>query len=244
MLGVALGLAAGVAAEGARSLRVSDTLYVILAFIVSVTCLLWGWSLARKKGYSPWVGLALAILGPIGIAIIYVMPISQTTQPVADESVRSSASVTKPARPAGPDDEATLQVKRAVSTLCKCGYRTDIFDYEPYDQALEEIAALGQKAVPILLKHLGKSKYVAYTLGKIATEDALNALGKELHAPDWRRAEAAAQGLGASGTPSAIPILEAARGSGYDVQIAEVHYALNRALRRLEESRAGQAGPS
>jgi hypothetical protein len=52
--------------------------------------------------------------------------------------------------------------------------------------------------------------------------------------------EAAVRGLGLSRNPNAIPILEAARGSGYETQIAEVHYAFNWALGELEKSRAGE----
>jgi hypothetical protein len=110
---------------------------------------------------------------------------------------------------------------------------------EPYREALDRVVELGEEAVPALLEHLGESELIALALGRIGRDTALEALGKELCAEDWRRVEAAATGLGSSRNPKAIPILEAARGSRYDTQIAEVHYALNRALTQLEKLRAG-----
>ena len=137
----------------------------------------------------------------------------------------------RPAPSAGPE--------QWISTLLEYEFRKDSLSDAPYWEAANELAALGGVAVPKLMRHLGKSWFVAAALGKIGTREALAALGRELRSEDWRRVEAAARGLGISKNPDAIPILESVRGSRAETTIAEVHQAFNWALGELQKAKAG-----
>jgi hypothetical protein len=66
------GLAAVVAAKGGA---IAAFIIVIIVMAIWAVFLFWGWKVAKGKGYSPWIGLALAFfLGLIGIIICYVLP--------------------------------------------------------------------------------------------------------------------------------------------------------------------------
>lgn len=136
-------------------------------------------------------------------------------------------------------EDESEHIEQLASKLRDYDFRDDIMDTDSYNKAYDEIVRIGEPAVPVLLKHLGSSLYIALALGKIGNQAALNALSQELRAPDWRRVEAAARGLGVSKNPNAISILEAVRGSGYDLRVAEVHQAFNWALGELEKAQAG-----
>jgi len=60
----------------------SSLLFVIAALAIGIAVLYWGYWIAKQRGYSVWLGLALAFfLGLIGIIILYVLPIKRPAAP-------------------------------------------------------------------------------------------------------------------------------------------------------------------
>lgn len=135
-------------------------------------------------------------------------------------------------------DDAT-RLAALVTKLSEYGDGRAILLRQPYYEAVDETAKLGAIAVPTLMDRLGSGRLIALALGKIGTKPAFDALATELRSPDWRRVEAAADGLGASRNVAAIPILEAARAQAHQLRIAEVSNAFASALADLEKVRAG-----
>ena len=61
----------------------SSALFAIAALAIGVAVLYWGHWIAKQRGYSVWLGLALAFfLGLIGIIILYVLPTKKSTAPM------------------------------------------------------------------------------------------------------------------------------------------------------------------
>ena len=133
-------------------------------------------------------------------------------------------------------DKADAKVTSLVKTLLEHGYRIDVLDVKPYFEAVDRLAEVGEAALPVLLGHLGESRFIAFALGRIGTAPAIDALGRELISSDWRRVEAAARGLGMSRSPSAKPYLQDARGGRLAQSVAEVHEAIEWAMKELYAS--------
>jgi hypothetical protein len=139
----------------------------------------------------------------------------------------------------GPMTAADARMTELFAKLSQYGDGRAVLSSKPYYDAVEDVVKLGETAVPKLLANLGKGRLFALALGKIGTKPAFDALATELRSSDWRRVEAAADGLGVSGNVAAIPILEAARAQAHELRIAEVANAFASALAELEKVRAG-----
>jgi len=60
----------------------SSVLFAIVALAIGVAVLYWGYWIAKQRGYSAWLGLALAFfLGLFGIIILYVLPTKRPAAP-------------------------------------------------------------------------------------------------------------------------------------------------------------------
>jgi hypothetical protein len=60
----------------------SSLLFALVALAIGVVVLYWGYWIATRRGYSAWLGLALAFfLGLIGIIILYVLPTRRPATP-------------------------------------------------------------------------------------------------------------------------------------------------------------------
>ena len=60
----------------------SSVLFAVVAMAIGVAVLYWGYWIAKQRGYSAWLGLALAFfLGLIGIIILYVLPTKRPAAP-------------------------------------------------------------------------------------------------------------------------------------------------------------------
>jgi len=145
---------------------------------------------------------------------------------------------------AGRGGRVTIDVELAerVAFLADFGYERHLLltsQEEPYEDALARVVTRGADAVPLLLAHLGRSKYVALALGSISTDEALRALNQELRSNEWRRVEAAAKGLGLSNNPNAVAMLEFARNTTLAQTIAEVSAAITEGLAQIECRRQG-----
>lgn len=130
-----------------------------------------------------------------------------------------------------------IDLAERVALLADFGFERHLLlasQETPYEDALTSVVARGADAVPLLLEHLGRSKYVALALGSISTDDALRALNQELRSHEWRRVEAAAKGLGLSDNPNAVTMLEVTRSTTLAQTIAEVSTALTKALAQIE----------
>lgn len=130
-----------------------------------------------------------------------------------------------------------------LAKLLEAGFRTDILDRQPYEEALNRAAGLGESAIPTLLRYLGQSEYVAFALGMIGGTVALEALGREIVSSDWRRVAAAATGLGLSKDPAAERYLKLALGGSLDCTVAEVHSAIQWAMNELYKSSSAKETP-
>ena len=61
----------------------SSVLFAVVAMAIGVAVLYWGYWIAKQRGYSVWLGLALAFfLGLIGIIILYVLPTKRPAAPM------------------------------------------------------------------------------------------------------------------------------------------------------------------
>lgn len=127
-----------------------------------------------------------------------------------------------------------------IVKLSEYGDGRTVLVRKPYFDAVDEIERMGPAAIPTLVNNLGRGQLIALALGRIGTKTALDALEIELRSADWRRVEAAAQGLGASRDVAAIPILEAAHRHALESGIAAVSIAFASAVAQLEKARAGE----
>jgi hypothetical protein len=66
-------LATALAAKGAAA---GAALFIwLIALAIGIVIIVWGWKVAKRKGYSPWIGFALTFfLSWIGLIIVYVLP--------------------------------------------------------------------------------------------------------------------------------------------------------------------------
>lgn len=61
----------------------SGLLFALVALAIGIAVLYWGYWIATQRGYSVWLGLALAFfLGLIGIIILYVLPTRKPAAPM------------------------------------------------------------------------------------------------------------------------------------------------------------------
>jgi len=95
MEGSALALIAG--KGGAVVGGIFGLIIVLVAIVISIAIIYWGWKIAQKKGYSPWIGFLLAFfLGLIGIIILYVMPDKSTAKPLSAPMMGAPPSAPSP----------------------------------------------------------------------------------------------------------------------------------------------------
>lgn len=136
-----------------------------------------------------------------------------------------------------------IEKTKLVMKLCEYDFSKNraLGDNElPYHQILEQVVQQGEAIIPQLLDNLGKGKFISLALGMIGTEACVRALADELLSSDWRRAEAAATGIGLSKNSDAIHLLESARDSGYHSTVAEVHSAIGWAIAELHKIQLGE----
>jgi hypothetical protein len=90
----------------------SSGLFAIAALAIAVAVLYWGYWIAKQRGYSVWLGLALAFfLGLIGIIILYVLPTKKPAAPMprADGHYQYAPPPgSAPARPPAPPGWSTV----------------------------------------------------------------------------------------------------------------------------------------
>ena len=89
----------------------SSGLFAIAALAIGVAVLYWGYWIAKQRGYSVWLGLALAFfLGLIGIIILYVLPTKRPAAPMprADGYDQCPPPASVPGRPPAPSGWSTV----------------------------------------------------------------------------------------------------------------------------------------
>ncbi len=75
--------ASGSGVTFAAAAAFSGVLFAVAALAVGIAVLYWGCWIAKQRGYSVWLGLALAFfLGLIGIIILYVLPTRRPAAPL------------------------------------------------------------------------------------------------------------------------------------------------------------------
>ena len=102
------------------------------------------------------------------------------------------------------------------------------------DHIVKLLARCGAVCVQPLIAKLGKSRHAYYALGKIANEEALNALSRELTSVNWHRVEIACKALGLVENPNVqkyVSSIEAVRKS---TRVGEVFSAASASLAAIQ----------
>ena len=102
------------------------------------------------------------------------------------------------------------------------------------DRVAAVLVKFGWQSVPALISKLGKSRRAYFALGRIANEESINALVRELTSVNWRRVEVACIALGLAEDPAAlraVPHLETTRKT---TRVGEVFSAAGTALAALQ----------
>jgi len=96
------------------------------------------------------------------------------------------------------------------------------------------LVKIGAASVKPLISRLGKSRHAYYALGRIGTEEALQALIRELTSVNWQRVEAACVGLGLTENPSAAYVISYLENTRKTTQVGEVFTAAGSAIIALQ----------
>lgn len=102
------------------------------------------------------------------------------------------------------------------------------------DHIVKLLAKCGAICVQPLIAKLGKSRHAYYALGKIGTEDAVNALARELTSVNWRRVEVACKALGLVETQHVLKIIGQIESVRKTTRIGEVFSASGTALAAIQ----------
>lgn len=96
------------------------------------------------------------------------------------------------------------------------------------------LVKIGVASVKPLISKLGKSRRAYYALGRIGSEEALEALIRELTSVNWRRVEAACIGLGLTENPNAAYVIAHLENTRKTTRVGEVFAAAGSAMTALQ----------
>lgn len=96
------------------------------------------------------------------------------------------------------------------------------------------LVKIGVASVKPLISKLGKSRRAYYALGRIGSEEALDALIRELTSVNWRRVEAACIGLGLTENPNAAYVMAHLENTRKTTRVGEVFAAAGSAMTALQ----------
>jgi len=102
------------------------------------------------------------------------------------------------------------------------------------DALTDILVKIGSASVKPLISRLGKSRRAYYALGRIGTEEALQALIRELSSVNWQRVEAACVGLGLTENPNAAYVIAHLENTRKTTQVGEVFAAAGSAMVALQ----------
>ncbi|HRR33465.1 MAG TPA: HEAT repeat domain-containing protein [Kiritimatiellia bacterium] len=102
------------------------------------------------------------------------------------------------------------------------------------DYLADVLVKIGAASVKPLISKLGKSRRAYYALGRIGTEEALDALIRELTSVNWRRVEAACIGLGLTENPNAAYVLAHLENTRKTTRVGEVFTAAGSTITALQ----------
>ncbi|HRT28768.1 MAG TPA: hypothetical protein P5527_03150 [Kiritimatiellia bacterium] len=102
------------------------------------------------------------------------------------------------------------------------------------DVLTDILVKIGAASVKPLISRLGKSRRAYYALGRIGTEEALQALIRELTSVNWQRVEAACVGLGLTENPNAAYVITHLENTRKTTQVGEVFTAAGSAIIALQ----------
>ena len=102
------------------------------------------------------------------------------------------------------------------------------------DHIVKLLARCGAVCVQPLIARLGKSRHAYYALGKIANEDAINALARELTSVNWHRVEIACKALGLVENPNVQKIVSNIEIVRKSTRVGEVFTAASAAIAAIQ----------
>jgi hypothetical protein len=102
------------------------------------------------------------------------------------------------------------------------------------DALTDILVKIGSASVKPLISRLGKSRRAYYALGRIGTEEALQALIRELTSVNWQRVEAACVGLGLTTNPNAAYVIAHLENTRKTTRVGEVFTAAGSAIAALQ----------